>query len=153
MSQRKWNNGAEMAALASVAWADQPIISLPVRYSSSPTGRFHDHHESNILSSHCSSEDLQRSTTATTHRSQFGLKSQPQWEHWSPGFCWRMLTKILEVSNFLRPTAWGIRLWKSFVKCFLRVLQAFGLYSRCGAAQVSTRNFQKTFYKTWRPRL
>ena len=46
---------------------------------------------------------------------------------------------------------------KSFVKCFLRVPQAVGLYCSCHADQGRKGNFQKTFYKTfftiWRPRL
>ena len=44
-----------------------------------------------------------------------------------------------------------------FVKCFLRVPQAVGLYCSCHAAQAIKGNFQKTYCKTfrtsYRPRL
>ena len=38
---------------------------------------------------------------------------------------------------------------KGFVKCFLRVPQAVGLYCSRHAAQASKGNFQKTFNKTF----
>ena len=38
---------------------------------------------------------------------------------------------------------------KGFVKYFLRVPLAVGLYCSCNAAQASKGNFQKTFYKTF----
>ena len=38
---------------------------------------------------------------------------------------------------------------KGFVNCFLRVLQAVGLYCSCRAAQARKDNFQKTFYQSF----
>ena len=69
------------------------------------------------------------------------------WAHWFKFIQPQFLFFLQGVRIDLQSGAAGCE--KGFVKCFLRVSQAIGLYCSCQAAKLSKGNFQETLYKTF----
>ena len=69
------------------------------------------------------------------------------WAHWFKFIQPQFLFFFQGVRIDLQSGAAGCE--KGFVKCFLRVSQAIGLYCSCQAAKLSKGNFQETLYKTF----